>query len=205
MARVLVVDDEPRLGKLASEMLELDGHEVIRAGGGREAMVHGHRRQPGRQAQTERGVGGQTLEEARCHVVGPRVDVPPPPVGLAVAAEVHERRVEPLPDQRRDEGGVAPRVVAAAVEDDDGGPGRARRVALPVEPDVVASVEEALAVLGLIRSRIDGHAHVRGTLDHRSHFGNSAAKPRPRGSPRAVRGGDPDGSAGGAGRHAPGR
>jgi DNA-binding NtrC family response regulator len=39
MARVLVVDDEPRLGKLACEMLELDGHEVVRAGGGREALV----------------------------------------------------------------------------------------------------------------------------------------------------------------------
>ena len=39
MARVLVVDDEPRLGKLASEMLELDGHEGARAGGGREALV----------------------------------------------------------------------------------------------------------------------------------------------------------------------
>jgi DNA-binding NtrC family response regulator len=39
MARVLVVDDELRLGKLASEMLELDGHEVVRAGGGREALV----------------------------------------------------------------------------------------------------------------------------------------------------------------------
>jgi two-component system response regulator HydG len=39
MARVLVVDDEPRLGKLAAEMLELDGHEVRRAGGGREALV----------------------------------------------------------------------------------------------------------------------------------------------------------------------
>ena len=39
MARVLVVDDEPRLGKLASEMLELDGHDVVRAGGGREALV----------------------------------------------------------------------------------------------------------------------------------------------------------------------
>jgi len=39
MARVLVVDDEPRLGKLASEMLELDGHEAVRAGGGREALV----------------------------------------------------------------------------------------------------------------------------------------------------------------------
>jgi DNA-binding NtrC family response regulator len=39
MARVLVVDDEPRLGKLASEMLELDGHAVVRAGGGREALV----------------------------------------------------------------------------------------------------------------------------------------------------------------------
>src|SRR5512145_813462 len=39
MARVLVVDDEPRLGKLASEMLELDGHEVVRATAGREALV----------------------------------------------------------------------------------------------------------------------------------------------------------------------
>jgi DNA-binding NtrC family response regulator len=39
MARVLVVDDEPRLGKLSAEMLELDGHEVARAGGGREALV----------------------------------------------------------------------------------------------------------------------------------------------------------------------
>ena len=39
MARVLVVDDEPRLGKLSAEMLELDGHEVVRAGGGREALV----------------------------------------------------------------------------------------------------------------------------------------------------------------------
>jgi DNA-binding NtrC family response regulator len=39
MARILVVDDEPRLGKLSAEMLELDGHEVARAGGGREALV----------------------------------------------------------------------------------------------------------------------------------------------------------------------
>jgi DNA-binding NtrC family response regulator len=39
MARVLVVDDEPRLGKLACEMLELDGHAAVRAGGGREALV----------------------------------------------------------------------------------------------------------------------------------------------------------------------
>jgi DNA-binding NtrC family response regulator len=39
MARVLVVDDEPKLGKLVSEMLELDGHEVVRAAGGREALA----------------------------------------------------------------------------------------------------------------------------------------------------------------------
>src|SRR5512139_3663722 len=39
MGGVLVVDDEPRLGKVAWEMLELDGHAVIRAGGGREALV----------------------------------------------------------------------------------------------------------------------------------------------------------------------
>lgn len=40
MARVLVVDDEPKLGRFVAEMLELDGHAVVRAGGGREALVH---------------------------------------------------------------------------------------------------------------------------------------------------------------------
>jgi DNA-binding NtrC family response regulator len=40
MARVLVVDDEPKLGRFVAEMLELDGHDVVRAGGGREALVH---------------------------------------------------------------------------------------------------------------------------------------------------------------------
>src|SRR6266496_3645587 len=40
MARVLVVDDEPKLGKFIAQALELDGHEVTRAGGGREALAH---------------------------------------------------------------------------------------------------------------------------------------------------------------------
>ena len=39
MAGVLVVDDEPKLGRLVAEALELDGHEVVRAGGGRAALV----------------------------------------------------------------------------------------------------------------------------------------------------------------------
>ena len=39
MARVLVVDDEPKLGRVVAQMLELDGHAVTRAGGGREAMA----------------------------------------------------------------------------------------------------------------------------------------------------------------------
>ncbi|BDG10042.1 sigma-54-dependent transcriptional regulator [Anaeromyxobacter paludicola] len=39
MARVLVVDDEPKLGRFVCEMLELDGHDAARAGGGREALV----------------------------------------------------------------------------------------------------------------------------------------------------------------------
>jgi DNA-binding NtrC family response regulator len=39
MARILVVDDELKLSKLISEMLELDGHEVVRANGGRTALV----------------------------------------------------------------------------------------------------------------------------------------------------------------------
>ncbi len=39
MARVLVVDDEPKLARVAAEMLELDGHQVARAAGGRQALV----------------------------------------------------------------------------------------------------------------------------------------------------------------------
>jgi DNA-binding NtrC family response regulator len=39
MARVLVVDDEPKLGRLTAEMLALDRHSVVRAGGGREALA----------------------------------------------------------------------------------------------------------------------------------------------------------------------
>jgi len=39
MARVLVVDDEPKLGKLVSEALALDGHAVTQAGGGRVALA----------------------------------------------------------------------------------------------------------------------------------------------------------------------
>jgi len=39
VARVLVVDDEPKLGKLVAEMLELEGHDVVRAETGRAALV----------------------------------------------------------------------------------------------------------------------------------------------------------------------
>ncbi|WP_242353128.1 sigma-54 dependent transcriptional regulator [Anaeromyxobacter sp. SG64] len=39
MTRILVVDDEPKLGKLVAEMLELDGHELERATSGRDALV----------------------------------------------------------------------------------------------------------------------------------------------------------------------
>jgi DNA-binding NtrC family response regulator len=39
MARILVVDDEPKLGRVVAQMLELDGHAVVRAGGGREALA----------------------------------------------------------------------------------------------------------------------------------------------------------------------
>jgi DNA-binding NtrC family response regulator len=39
MARVLVVDDEPKLGRVVAQMLELDGHVVVRAGAGREALA----------------------------------------------------------------------------------------------------------------------------------------------------------------------
>ena len=39
MARVLVVDDEPKLGNVVNQMLQLDGHEVLRVGGGPEALA----------------------------------------------------------------------------------------------------------------------------------------------------------------------
>jgi two-component system response regulator HydG len=39
MARLLIVDDEPKLGRLVAEMLELDGHAVTRVEGGRAALV----------------------------------------------------------------------------------------------------------------------------------------------------------------------
>jgi two-component system response regulator HydG len=39
MARLLIVDDEPKLGSLVAEMLELDGHGVVRVEGGREALI----------------------------------------------------------------------------------------------------------------------------------------------------------------------
>jgi DNA-binding NtrC family response regulator len=39
MTRVLVVDDEPKLGRMVQEMLELDGHAVVRAGDGSRAIA----------------------------------------------------------------------------------------------------------------------------------------------------------------------
>ncbi len=39
MARVLIVDDEIKLGMLLAEALELDGHAVVSVGGGREALA----------------------------------------------------------------------------------------------------------------------------------------------------------------------
>ncbi len=39
MARVLVVDDEAKLGRLVCEALEADGHTVVSASGGRQALV----------------------------------------------------------------------------------------------------------------------------------------------------------------------
>jgi DNA-binding NtrC family response regulator len=39
MARLLIVDDEPKLGRLVAEMLELDGHTVTRVEDGRAGLV----------------------------------------------------------------------------------------------------------------------------------------------------------------------
>jgi two-component system, NtrC family, response regulator HydG len=39
MARILVADDEPKLGRPLAEMLEREGYAVVRVGGGRQALV----------------------------------------------------------------------------------------------------------------------------------------------------------------------
>jgi DNA-binding NtrC family response regulator len=39
MAKVLVADDEPKLGNIVTQMLQMDGHEVLRVGGGEEALA----------------------------------------------------------------------------------------------------------------------------------------------------------------------
>src|SRR5581483_3858868 len=39
VAKLLIVDDEPKLGRLVAEMLELDGHAVTRFEDGRAAIV----------------------------------------------------------------------------------------------------------------------------------------------------------------------
>jgi len=39
MGRIVVADDEPKLGRLVAEMLSLDRHDVHRVGGGREAIA----------------------------------------------------------------------------------------------------------------------------------------------------------------------
>jgi DNA-binding NtrC family response regulator len=39
MARILVADDEPKLGNVVTQMLQLDGHEVLRVVGGEEARA----------------------------------------------------------------------------------------------------------------------------------------------------------------------
>jgi DNA-binding NtrC family response regulator len=39
MGRIVVADDEPKLGRLVTEMLALDGHQVRRASGGRQAIA----------------------------------------------------------------------------------------------------------------------------------------------------------------------
>jgi two-component system, NtrC family, response regulator HydG len=42
MGRVLVADDEPKLGRVVAEMLTLEGHDVRRVSGGRQAIAELH-------------------------------------------------------------------------------------------------------------------------------------------------------------------
>jgi DNA-binding NtrC family response regulator len=70
MARILIVDDEPKLGRVLVEMLEGAGHEVTRAGGGREALVQ---------------IGAQAPDIVLTDLRMPEVD------GMAVLRETKQR------------------------------------------------------------------------------------------------------------------
>jgi DNA-binding NtrC family response regulator len=74
VARILVVDDEPKLGALAAEMLTLDGHRVERVTSGRQALV-----------ELATGVFDIVLSDLRM----PEVD------GLAVLREARARKPAP--------------------------------------------------------------------------------------------------------------
>ena len=39
MGRILVADDEPKLGRVVAEMLSLEGHDVRRVSGGAQAIT----------------------------------------------------------------------------------------------------------------------------------------------------------------------
>lgn len=73
--RVLVADDEPKLGRLVAEMLELDGHVVVRVESGRAALV---------------ALGSQTFDVVLTDLKMPDVD------GMSVLAAA--RGCRPLPD-----------------------------------------------------------------------------------------------------------
>jgi len=92
MARVLVADDEPKLGRFVAEMLELDGHEVVRAGGGREAI-----------ARLEAAAFDVVVTDLRMPDVdgiavlrAARARVPPPEVVLMTAYGTAESAVEAM-------------------------------------------------------------------------------------------------------------
>jgi DNA-binding NtrC family response regulator len=74
MARVLVADDEPKLGRLVAEMLELDGHAVTRVDGGRAALVE---------------LGARPFDVVVTDLKMPEVD------GMAVLAAARERAPAP--------------------------------------------------------------------------------------------------------------
>jgi two-component system response regulator HydG len=76
VARIMVVDDEPKLGQLVAEMLELDGHTVVRVDGGRAALVELHAHPPDvvvTDLKMPEIDGMAVLRQARAEAGGPEV------------------------------------------------------------------------------------------------------------------------------------
>jgi DNA-binding NtrC family response regulator len=151
VARILVVDDEPKLGRVVAEMLELDGHAVVRAGGGRDALAR-------LAAPFDVVVTDLRMPEVDGLAVlrAARARVPPPEVVLMTAYGTAESAVEAM------KAGAADyvtkpfamdelRLRVRRLADQRAAEAREARLVARLTPDLVAESEGMKAVLAAAR------------------------------------------------------